>query len=656
MSGFFPVSATRSTNLLMQTRLIQQFDVDQAKLQQLQDQISTGHRISLPGEDPAAARRAEAIQSLLELKAQAKTNSQAAQSYLDATDTSLSNVANLITNVRSTALAAASDTASDNSRQAAVQQIDAVITQLLNTANQNFRGRYLFAGSKSGSAPFTETPAGIVYGGNEGSINSFVDIGLAFGTNAPGSDVFGTYSANVQGSVDLNPVLTDDTPVSALSAGQGLSLGSIEISDGTNKKVIDLSSANSVGDIVRLIDANPPAGRTLTATINGSGLTISIDAGGGGNLTIKDLPGGNTATQLQIATSPLGVGINPVVGGDLNPAIRLTTKLSDLQTAAPLDLASGFQITNGGKIYTIDTSSAQTVEDLLNTINSSGAGVLAQIDPSGSSLIVRSNLSGSDFSIGENGGTLATQLGLRSLDTTTALADLNHGNGVSGTTGTDFTIHRKDGTDLPIDISSAATIGDVLNLINNDPNNQDPTTRVVASLSPSGNGIQLFDGNTTGTDTLSVTDAFGSNAAADLGLIPQGQTTAAAISSASGDTLIGTDANPQEVSGLFNSLLRLKASLENFNRDDLARATSLLDQDFDRVTFARADIGARNQAIDTVQTQIDDEVIQLKSNLSDDIDTNLPDAISQLASRQAALQASLQLAAQIFQTSLLNYL
>jgi len=656
MSGFFPVPSTRSTDLLVQTRLTQQFDLDQVALQKLQTQISTGRRIALPGEDPAAALRAQTIQRLIEMKAQSKTNSQVAQSYLDATDTALSNVANLITSVRSAALAAATDTAPDNARRAAADQVDQAISQLLNTGNQNFRGRYLFAGSRSSATPFTQTSDGIVYSGNDGSIDSFVDIGLAYGTNAPGSDVFGTFSTNVQGSVDLDPALTDDTPISALNGGQGLSLGSIEITDGNSKKTIDLSSANTVGDIARLIDANAPAGRTLTTTITATGLTIAIDAAGGGNLTIKDLPGGRTATSLQILTSPLGVGVNPVVGGDLNPAIRLTTKLSELQTAAPLDLANGLQILNGGKTYTIDTSGAQTVEDLLNAINGSGANTLAQIDPAGDRIIVRSQLSGTDFAVGESGGTLATQLGIRSLTTSTALADLNHGNGVATTTGADFTIHRKDGTDLAIDISSAATIGDVLNLINNDPANQDPLTRVVASLNPYGNGIQLFDGNTIGTDTLSVTNTFGSNAATDLGLIPQGQTTGTAISTAAGDTLTGTDTNPQEVSGLFNSLLRLKASLENFNRNDLARATALLDQDFDRLTFARADVGARNQAIDTIQNQIDDQVIQLKSNLSDDIDTNLPDAIAQLTARQVALQASLQLAAQVFKTTLLNYL
>src|SRR4051794_30346639 len=128
MTSFFPVSASRSTNLLEQTRLIQQLDSDQVTLQKLQNQISTGHRITLPGEDPAAAQRAQAVQRLIELKTQAKTNSQVAQSYLDATDTALSNVSNLLTIVQSSALAAASNTATDSTRQAAVQQIDQAIS------------------------------------------------------------------------------------------------------------------------------------------------------------------------------------------------------------------------------------------------------------------------------------------------------------------------------------------------------------------------------------------------------------------------------------------------------------------------------------------------------------------------------------------------
>jgi flagellin-like hook-associated protein FlgL len=251
---------------------------------------------------------------------------------------------------------------------------------------------------------------------------------------------------------------------------------------------------------------------------------------------------------------------------------------------------------------------------------------------------------------------LASQLGLRSLDVDTALADLNYGRGVATLTGTDFTIHRKDGTDLAVDVSTAVTIGDVLDLINNDAANLNPATRVVARLTAFGNGIELFDGNTTGADTLTVTRRFGSDAVYDLGLVARPQTVATATSGGSGDTLTGTDPNPQEVSGLFNSLLRLHESLTNFNREDLSRAVGLLDEDFERLILARSEVGARNQTVDSIKAQLEDEEIELRSSLADAIETTLPEAISQLAARQAALEASLALAAQVFRTSLLDFL
>jgi flagellar hook-associated protein 3 FlgL len=655
MASVFPVPSTRTTGLLEEARLLSQLNQQQLDIQRIQNQISTGRRLATPSEDPGSAQRGQTIQLLLELKAQAQQNVRTGQSYLDATDTALSSVTSLLSDVRAQALEASSDTSTATTRAANAVEVRRAIEQLLAIGNRDFRGRYLFAGSLATTLPFSWDPTGVSYHGNEGSLDSFVDLGLPYATNASGAQVFGTYSAQVEGSVDLNPTLTANTLISDLYGGRGLTLGSIEIADGFTKQVIDLSSAATIGDVKDLIEANPPTGRTVTAQITATGLTIDIDDAGAGNLTIKEVGGGTTAADLQIH-SPVGTGVTPVVGGDLNPRLRLTTPLADLQTAAPLDLASGLQITNGGQTYVIDTSSAQTVEELLNTINSSPANALAEIAPSGDHIIVRSRLSGADFAIGENGGTTATQLGIRSMTVDSVLADLNHGLGVATATGTDFTIHRKDGTDLAIDISSATTIGDVLDLINNDAANLNPLTRVEARLATFGNGIELFDGNLAGPDQLQITAQFGSDAAIDLGLIPRGSTTALGTTSASGDTLTGADVNPLEVSGVFNSLLRLYDAMTNFDRTKLERAVGLLDQDFDRLSFARGEIGGRGKTLQTIQTQLDDEEVLLKSNLSDEIDTNLPDAIANLTGRQAALQASLQLAAQVFRVSLLDFL
>jgi hypothetical protein len=94
------------------------------------------------------------------------------------------------------------------------------------------------------------------------------------------------------------------------------------------------------------------------------------------------------------------------------------------------DAASGLQIVNGGTTHLVEFSSAQTVEDLLNILNGADAKVLATINESGNGINIRSRVSGTDFMIGENGGTTATQLGLRSLTDHTLLAELNYGRGV----------------------------------------------------------------------------------------------------------------------------------------------------------------------------------------------------------------------------------
>ncbi len=314
------------------------------------------------------------------------------------------------------------------------------------------------------------------------------------------------------------------------------------------------------------------------------------------------------------------------------------------------------RIQNGGATYTIDVSSARSVEDLLNLLNGSGANILASINSTGTGLDIRSRLSGAQLSIGENGGQTASQLGIRSFTGATTLAELNFGQGVTAASGTDFTIHRNDGVALEIDVSSAKNISDVLALINNHPSNLDPTTRVVARLAQFGNGIELFDDNPLPGNSLRVEQAFGSSAAEQLGLVPRGQTSVTAVSTGSGETLTGSDSNPIEVAGLFTSLILLRDALNNNDLPGLERATALLDSATEKLNFARADVGARGQALDLLSNRLDDEEVELRANLSNEIEVDFAKTVSELTARQAAFQASLQLSAQLSQLTLLNYL
>ncbi|HJN08321.1 MAG TPA: flagellar hook-associated protein FlgL [Pirellulaceae bacterium] len=873
MSEIYPVLAGRITDTLMQRRLISQFDYDRSELVRLQDQLSTGYRISSPSDDAPSALRAITLQRLLEQKSQVKTNLDTSQSYLAATDNALVGVSDVLINIRAEAVGAVDVTTNETQRAVLVQEIQGAIDQLADIGNHKFRDRFLFAGSDTTRRPFEFIDDTVKYLGNERRLQSFVDLDLLADTNATGAEVFGAFSPEKLGTADLNPAIMSRTKLNDLQGGAGIARGSFLISDGTTSRTIDIQSAETVGDVVRLLEANPPDGRTITVNLTSNGLAIDIDDAGGGNLSIREVGLGTTALELGIL-NVAGIGTGAIVGNDVNPRLLPTTRLGDVlgvRAQARLEVAggnnnifieapangtdlngvlvqftnvvaagdqafatynagaktltidiapgattankvvqaiiaegtfsaslakeldgsndgtglvsisgtaltaggsgvpfdpTGIQIVNGNATHVVTFGGAETIEDVLNALNVSSANVLATVNASGNGIDIRSRLSGVDFTIGENGGGTAEELGVRTFTRETRLEDLNFGVGVSPASGVDFQITRRDGTVLDIDISSPETIGDVLDIINQHPNNQD-VNRIVAQLVSLGNGIELVDNNTVGGQIVTVT-RVNSFAAVDLGFlargenqatapadpaadaisfaapnntntalrifavtpgtagngvtinfvdagavvgnvatvnfnagtstltfdIDQGTTTAVtainAINSLSlpfeaeldatvdltndGSGFVGADGNvgvtaggaerpfrsrdvnAQETKGVFNSLLRLSSALQEFDLPQIERAVAMLDVDFERLTFARGEVGARERTFDTLRRRHENEEIELKSSLSLEIDADLVKTISDLTARQASIEATLCLVGQSLTLSVLDFL
>ncbi len=323
------IPTTRVSDLFIRQRLLGQVQFDQGELFRLQMQLATGRRFETPSEAPVAALRIMSLQGLLERKSQVASNLSTNQTYLSNTEVTVSSVANTMAEVRATALGVLGTTATDDQRRAAAQQVGQALQSLIETGNQMFRGRYLFAGTRTSVRPFTSLPDGTVrYDGNEGHIQSYADIDLLFDTNVHGGEVFGALSEPVRGAVDLDPNLTHDTRIADLRAGQGISKGSIQISDGSEVSTIDLSSAETIGDVAALIKAHPPEGRELYVEVTSTTLRIQL-AGATGNLSIHEVGSGTVAHELGILRG-VGVGTQPIEGRDLDPVLRGTTALDDV--------------------------------------------------------------------------------------------------------------------------------------------------------------------------------------------------------------------------------------------------------------------------------------------------------------------------------------
>ena len=781
--SIIPIPSSRVTSLLANQTLINQLQTSYQNLLQVEDQLSTGQAFQYLSQDPSAGVRGVQLQELINEQTQIGTNLSNSSGAMSTADSTLSSVSSLVNSVLSTVETAQGATATATNRQAAASQVQDALQQLVSLGNTQYDGGYLFGGSESTVQPFTMNGDTVTYNGNTGSQDTISNLNQVLQTNVDGNSAFGAISSAVQGVGDLTPDLSLDTTLASLNNGQGVSLGSITISDGTNSSTIDLSNAKTIGDVVNAIQANPPAGDRVEVALGASGLNVQlIDPSGPGSLVISDAGGDTTATDLGIAGNS---NTGSISGGNLSPTLNLDTSLNDIlgtsssailtssgadndieiqavdhgsalnntaisfQTdsslqagdvvvnydtsnpSAPtltfevsasgataneviqalntssagsvfqgslvtgdttnsaaagtglidtsltavtsggsgtnLDQTSGLLITSGGTNYAINLSSASTIQDVLNAINDSGAGLTASINAQGTGINVVSKVSGVDFSIGENGGTTATQLGIRSFTTSTQLADLNHGLGVttssdvaaaeSTSTLADFTIDRPDGTSFDINVSGAQTVGDVINLINNNADNQTPANKITAQLNATGNGIELTSNDVSSPGAFQVVADNGSQAAIDLGLIPSGQTTsAAAVNTGSQQVISGDDTNPQEVDGMFNSLAKLYTALQTDDTTEISRDVGMLQGNLTQLNYAQSELGSREQYLQSAQTTNSNNLTTLKSDYSNTVDVDMTTAATNLTQDQLTYQATLQATALMSQVSLLEYL
>ena len=239
------------------------------------------------------------------------------------------------------------------------------------------------------------------------------------------------------------------------------------------------------------------------------------------------------------ADSTIGAGTISIESGNGN--VDRTTSLEDLNAGAGV-AGGSIEITDrSGRSALVDLSGATTVADVLGAINgTTGLGVRASVSGDHLVLTDTTGATASNIIVEEvSGGSTAADIGLLgnsasatlagndivALGRSTLLDSLNDGRGVRSIGGvTDFTITRKAGTSLDVQVSGNETVGDLLDSINNNAANADG--RLVASLSGDGKGITLTD-STGGVGNLTVAAQNGSLAAADLGLI--GDTPGAAV-------------------------------------------------------------------------------------------------------------------------------
>jgi flagellar hook-associated protein 3 FlgL len=137
---------------------------DVAKLQQ---QVTSGYRISTAADDPAGASAAVTLQQGIDRLKTYAAGADTATRRLSLEENSLSQVQDTLTRVRELAVEAGGGDQTQQSRSAIASELDQLRSNLLSLANgQDGEGRYLFSGNQVSTQPFTQTAGGVTYQGD----------------------------------------------------------------------------------------------------------------------------------------------------------------------------------------------------------------------------------------------------------------------------------------------------------------------------------------------------------------------------------------------------------------------------------------------------------------------------------------------------------
>ena len=158
----------------------------------------------------------------------------------------------------------------------------------------------------------TSAAGNITVADGTGNLGSFLGIAKASSQTATGSQIS-------SGNLHLR-YISNNTLLSTLNGGSGVTLGKIQLNDGTNGATVDLSNATTIGDVINAIN-NTTGGLKIKASINSTGDGILLtQTGGTGTATVSDLNGGKTAAQL-------GIG-GTFTGGVLNGSFQKTVTIN----------------------------------------------------------------------------------------------------------------------------------------------------------------------------------------------------------------------------------------------------------------------------------------------------------------------------------------
>ncbi len=182
----------RVSTSLINLRAVNGILDQQAKLSQLQTQISSGKKIISPSDDPIGSAKGLDIDQAISATEQFQRNSDMAFNRLQLEDSVLNSVSLLLNRSREVAIQGNNSSITDNDRKLLATELKQRLDELLSLANtRDTNGEYIYSGYQVMKQPFSmQSNGGFSYSGDDGHRMVQISPSRTISMGNTGRDIF----------------------------------------------------------------------------------------------------------------------------------------------------------------------------------------------------------------------------------------------------------------------------------------------------------------------------------------------------------------------------------------------------------------------------------------------------------------------------------
>jgi flagellar hook-associated protein 3 FlgL len=184
----------RITDSMFFTSMQRNIAARQSDYAQAQARASSGERVEVPSDDPAAFAQARTQTAALSRAQGYQRNIDLVKPQLDTADSAMSSMDDVMTRIRDIAVQGSTDTLNASDKQSLSQELDSLRGQLVQLGNTQAGDQYVFGGYKNDKPPFD---ANGVYSGDSNAQQIEVGSNVKIPTGVPGDSLFGAAGSDI---------------------------------------------------------------------------------------------------------------------------------------------------------------------------------------------------------------------------------------------------------------------------------------------------------------------------------------------------------------------------------------------------------------------------------------------------------------------------